>query len=170
VADWGNGRVLEYDAPLSTDRTADRVLGQPDFTSNTANNGGVSANSLDPSTVALDAQGNLYVADIGNNRVLEYDAPLTTDRTADRVFGQPDFTSNTANNGGVSANSLYNPIGVALDTQGNLYVTELSNSRVLEYDTPLSSGTTADRVFGQVDFTHNTPNNGGISANSLYYP
>ena len=37
------------------------------------NNGGVSANSLNqPTGVALDASGNVYVADIYNNRVLEY--------------------------------------------------------------------------------------------------
>ena len=36
-----------------------------------------------PIGVAVDASGNLYVADSGNNRVLEYNTPLTTDITAD---------------------------------------------------------------------------------------
>jgi hypothetical protein len=67
-----------------------------------------------------------------NNHVLEYDAPLTTDRTADRFFGQPNFTSNSYNN--IGANSLYQPSGVALDAQGNLYMADFYNSRVLEYD------------------------------------
>lgn len=168
VADGGNSRVLEYDAPLTTDRTAERVFGQPDFTHSTVNNGGVSATSLyAPSGVALDAQGNLYVGDTNNHRVLEYNAPLTTDPTADHVFGQPDMDSNTINNGGLSAASLHSPRGVAVDALGNLYVADHTNNRVLKYNTPRSAGTTADRVFGQPDFTHNTANNGGISASSL---
>ncbi|MEP7359791.1 MAG: NHL repeat-containing protein, partial [Anaerolineales bacterium] len=171
VADTNNNRVLEYDAPLTAGAIADRVFGQPDFTHDTANNGGISANSLQaPSGVVLDAQGNLYVADSGNYRVLEYDNPLSTNTTADRVFGQPDFAHNTANNGGLNANGLSYPASVALDAQGNLYVADAGNSRVLEYDAPLTTNRTADRVFGQPDFTHKIVNNGGVSANSLYAP
>jgi hypothetical protein len=54
------------------------------------------------------------------------------DTTAVRVFGQPDFTHNTINNGGLSATSLQNPWGAALDTKGNLYVADSVNNRVLE--------------------------------------
>jgi hypothetical protein len=84
--------------------------------------------------------GNLYVADYANNRVLEYAQPLAAgaDRSADRVFGQPDFTHNASNNGGVSATSLAAPSGLALDRQSNLYVTDGGNSRVLEFDWALA--------------------------------
>ena len=161
VADPGNNRVLEYSTPLTTDTTADLVFGQGgSFTSDTVNNGGLSANSLNaPEGVALDAGGNLYVADFNNNRVLEYSTPLTTDTTADLVFGQGgSFTSDTVNNGGLSANSLNAPEGVALDAGGNLYVADSRNNRVLEYNTPLATDTTADLVFGQFVFSHNDPN------------
>ena len=63
-----------------------------------------------------------------------YDAPLTTDRSADRVFGQPDFGTVTVNSGRVSAVSLYGPNGLALDAQGNLYVADSGDNRVVEYD------------------------------------
>jgi hypothetical protein len=46
------------------------------------------------------------------------------DAVADAVFGQPDFTSNTANNGGRSASSLSRPNGVAVDAAGNTYVVD----------------------------------------------
>jgi hypothetical protein len=42
--------------------------------------------------------------------------------------------------------------------------------RVLEYDTPLSNGTAADRVFGQPSLITNTVNYGGVSATSLHLP
>ena len=85
----------------------------------------------------MDASGNLYVADEGNSRVLEYNTPLSTDTTADLVFGQGgSFTSAVINSGGVSASSLYYPTGVAVDAGGNLYVADYGNHRVLEYDKP----------------------------------
>ena len=56
---------------------------------------------------------------------------------AARLRRQPDFTSNAANNGGLSANSLFNPYGVALDWQGSLYVADYLNSRLLVYDRPM---------------------------------
>src|SRR5664280_632792 len=74
----------------------------------------------------------------------------------------------TYNKGGISANSLAYPFGVALDSSGNLYVADYPNSRVLFYP---SGSTTATRVYGQGgSFTTNNPNNGGVSANSLYGP
>ena len=48
------------------------------FTTSAANNGGISANSLNkPWAVALDSSGNFYVADLHNNRALIY-PPTTT--------------------------------------------------------------------------------------------
>jgi CSLREA domain-containing protein len=164
-----------YSIPAGGDTVADRVFGQPDFGSFTCNNGGISASSLcDPAAVAVDAAGNVYVTDQSNNRVLEYDSPLTTDRVADRVFGQSgSFSTNTCNKGGViSASSLCLPSGVAVDGSGNLFVVDRGNSRVLEYDSPLTTDTVADRVFGQGgSFTTNDCNKGGvISASTLCGP
>lgn len=122
--------------------------------------------------MALDARGNLYVVDTGNHRVLAYQA-AAGDATADKVFGQPDFTSGTANNGGLSASSLNNPLGLGVDVYGNLYIADSENHRVLMYRFGASGDRTADRVFGQPDFTSNTFNNpalGGLGAASLNYP
>ena len=173
VADSVNNRVLEYNAPLTT--TANQVFGQGgDFTSGDCNGDtfdiGSSADDLcTPTDVAIDPANNLYVADTGNGRVLEYNPPLTN-TTADLVFGQGgDFTSNNCDfDVGVlndtdasTANDLCTPIGIALDGSGNLFVADGGNSgnnRVLEYNTPLTSDTTADGVLGQLDFTHQNSN------------
>jgi len=170
VADRGNHRILEYDSPLTGDTVADRVFGQPDFITGTANTGGISAASLNfPTELSLDVSGNLYVAEFNNNRVLRYDNPLADfmGALADLVIGQPDFTTGTANTGGLSAGSLSGPSGVAVDAQGSLYVGEFFNNRVLRFDSPLVNGDTAGVVLGQAGFSTNTSNAGGLSASSL---
>jgi sugar lactone lactonase YvrE len=151
VADSFNSRVLEYNAPLTTSGVgAARVFGHlGSFTLHQCNDiaTGLNADSLCTSQgVGFDAAGNLYIADSGNHRVLEYYTPLQTtakpgsgDTTADRVFGQADnFTSNLCNFGGLtpSPKSMCNPADAASDSAGNLYVSDYSNNRVLEYDVP----------------------------------
>ncbi len=121
-----------------------QVYGQGgSFTSNTANNGGISADSLgNPADVAADA-GGVYIVDQGNNRVLYYSGTSTT---ATRVYGQGgSFTSNTGNKGGISADSLYFPNTIAVDA-GGVYIVDGTNNRVLYYP---GTSTTATRVYGQ---------------------
>ena len=134
VADTQNNRVLRYPAGSTT---AEAVYGQGgDFTTNTANKGGVvSADTLNtPSGLALDSSGNLYGSDTASNRVLYYPAGSTT---ATAVYGQGgSLSSNTNNNGGISANSLWSPFGLALDGSGNLFVADTVNQRVLEFPSP----------------------------------
>lgn len=138
VGDEFNNRVMLFLAPLANGKAAARVFGQPGFATNTANNGGISASTINFSgssaIVAVDpVTGNLYVSDALNNRVLEYANPQANS-VAGRVFGQPNFTTATANTGGRSANSLQDPAGVAVDSAGNLYVSDRLNHRVLRYD------------------------------------
>ena len=186
VSDSQSNRVLEYNQPFAgcgvfpcVGGSANLVFGQGgSFTSRDCNIKGVrvDADSLcTPLGVAIDAVGNLYVADRGNSRVLEYNSPLSTDTTADTVFGQ-NGSFNTASCNGpdnmtISADTLCDPSGVAVDAGGNLYISDELNNRVLGYKTPLSTDTTADMVFGQGgSFSSNGLNTGGLSADSLFDP
>lgn len=150
---------------------ADRLLGQPSFTTNVPNLGGVSAQSLDdPRAVAVDSNsGRLFVADTQNHRVLSWPsaASFTSHQAADLVVGQPNFTTNTPNTGGVSEKALNTPEGVAVDLSGNLYVADMGNNRVLVFKAPLSSGMRATFVLGQADFTSNRPNRDNPAPSSV---
>ena len=158
VLDASNNRVLGWRdvTTLHDGKRADVVIGQPDELSVGCNTGGVSAASLcfvqsfngyaySPG-LAVDAEGNLYVADQYNLRVLGYRRPFDTDGVADLVIGQPGFNQLEPWSG-VSATRLYRLHGLAVDAQGNLYVGD--EIRVLELDRPFATDGVADRVFGQ---------------------
>ena len=160
-------RVLEFDNPLGFP-DADRVFGQPDFNSDTPNNGGVSATSLNgPSSIVVDAAGRLWISDTGNHRVLEYDHPLTSN-VADRVIGQSGFTVNYVNGGPLGG--FNTPAGIAIDGSGRLWVADSSDNRVLEFDDPIASPIPS-QVVGQTDFVSGSENAGGTrSAIGLAHP
>lgn len=143
----------------ATSTTAGGVYGQlGSFTTSAVNP--VGADSLSsPRGVAADANGNIYVADRSNNRVLFYPFGQTT---ATRVYGQGgNFSTSIA---GLSATSLNTPNRVTVDSTG-LYISDAQNSRVLYFP---GSSTTPTRVYGQNgDFTSNTFNASGVNANSL---
>ncbi|MGC2758692.1 NHL repeat-containing protein [Candidatus Binatus sp.] len=143
----------------TADQTADRVLGQIGFTQNTLNFGG--PNALNgPSSAAVDGQGNLYVVDQGNNRVLGFAgaASFLNGASATLVIGQPDFYSNRPAYPTITPSSLNQPMAAATDPAGNLYVSDFGDNRVVEYDAPFASGYTAGEpasiIFG------NTSSNG----------
>lgn len=146
--------------------SATRVYGQlGSLTSSTANNGGISANSLSgPQGITSDGSG-ILVTDTVNHRVFYYAASSTT---ASRVYGQlGSYVSGTGNNGGITANSMFTPDMVFVDNTG-VYVSDFSNNRCLFY---AGTATSATRVYGQLgNLTTGTANNGGINANSLSGP
>jgi sugar lactone lactonase YvrE len=166
VADHGNHRVLIYEPSPMNGEAATIVLGQGgDFTTSIQNKGEViSGDGMNfPREIAVNASGNLYVADQSNHRVLIFNTPLTS-TTADRVLGQADLASNDPNNGGgntPNASGLDSPTGVAVDNAGNVYVADRSNHRVLKYSDPvITTGMDADFALGQTDLASKLINSG----------
>lgn len=89
---------------------------------------GLSATEVElnmPTDVKLDARGNLYIVDSGNDRILRMDnRGIVTAVVGD---GTPGF----AGDGGLpQAAQLNRPYGIALDTSGKLYIAEYGNEKV----------------------------------------
>src|SRR5260221_542995 len=138
------------------------VIGQPDFTSSSSNQGSSipAANTLSSVIVGIDTDGTrLYVSDASNNRVLIYNhLPTTNNASADIVLGQVDMTHNTANQGGTASASTLNAPRGLFANNGKLFVVDLSNNRVLIWNTlPTSNDQPADVVVGQPDFSTTSP-------------
>lgn len=160
VSDTLNHRVLRIPPPYTAG--ANLVLGQADFTSNASNRGGQpAANSFNfPRGLAFDAAGNLYVADIYNNRVVRFAPPFSNGEAAVGLFGQPSFADNTSR---TTNDGLYVPTAVVAHPDGYIFIADRNNNRVLRW-TP--GATSADLVLGQPDF-ESTPAfySGGLPPN-----
>jgi hypothetical protein len=69
-----HNRVLKFSSPFTNGQNASSVFGQADFTSALVNRGGIAAaNTLCcPVSAKYDWAGNLWIVDMGNNRVLRF--------------------------------------------------------------------------------------------------
>lgn len=138
--------------------SADLVLGQPDFSSNTPP-GTTQASMNGPSGIAVDpVSGKVFVSISGQNRILRFagSAALANGANAEAVIGQGDYMSDTS---GISATTLNNPYGIDVDPAGRLWVADFGNARVLMYEDAANLpefGAAADLVLGQPDFVTNT--------------
>ena len=161
------GTLTVIDSAYFNGQPASLVLGQPDFTSNTA---ALTASGMNvPFGVAIDPiSGKVFVADANNKRVLRFasGAALINGAAADGVFGQPNFTSNTP---ATSASGMGGPSGVAVDSAGRLWVADSGNQRVLRFDNAASkaNGAAADGVLGQANFTSSII---ATTASGMYNP
>src|SRR5439155_144839 len=83
------------------------------------------AQLLRPPGVALDPAGNLYIADRNNDRIREV--------TPGGIFSTDAGTGGegfSALDGAATVAQLNEPVGVALDPAGNLYIADLGNRRI----------------------------------------
>ncbi|KPA18527.1 hypothetical protein MHK_001255, partial [Candidatus Magnetomorum sp. HK-1] len=155
----------------ANNQAADVVLGQSDFTSDIS---GTTNNLFDnPVCVSVDSTtGKVFIGDLLNNRVLRFSSTSAAinGSAAEAVFGQADFVSGLANRGGsTAANTIFSPVRTFVDSFGRLWIADRDNHRVLRFDNASSknSGSSADGVLGQADFTSYTS---GTTQSKMFSP
>ncbi len=164
VPDSYNNRIVKYEDPFATDSVADEVWGQWDFSGGTCNRGGPRRPTAETlcfhsqtnfplanrygNGVEIDPNGNMWVADGGNNRVLRFPVdPDTGDiaRAADLVLGQRSFHGEGTGDG---LDEMHAPSAVRMAGDGRLFVADTLNNRVLVFQPPFRSGMSAAQEFG----------------------
>jgi streptogramin lyase len=108
--------------PINPSNAVVTTLAGPSFGGSTAGAGSTSSFN-DPEGIAVDAAGNVYVGDVGNNliRKISPSGVVTTLAGA----GQ----SGSANGTGTAA-SFFGPWGIAVDNEGNAYVADNGNNMI----------------------------------------
>jgi len=124
----GNGVYVDYDLDVGDGSPAE------------------SAELSAPLGLAFDADGHLYIAESGNNRVRKVDTMGIISTIAGMgVWGQGGYSGD----GGAATSAKLNyPMDVAFDAGGNLYIADSNNNRVRKVDkTTGEIGTVAGQGF-----------------------
>ncbi len=122
IADNGNNRVRKITAATGVIST---VAGNGTQGFSGDGDLAIAAELFYPQGVAVDAAGNLYIADSGNNRIRRVTAAGIISTIAGN--GTPDFSGD---GGLATAAELGYPVGLAVDSAGNLYIADMSNDRI----------------------------------------
>lgn len=200
----GNSCTTNSDCPgsycqIQADKNPDIILGQPEpWLSGCNHDSGMQNYPLKPQasaatlcgmnpdsisileagamiTMDTDENGNLYISDLYNHRVLRYDNPFLNDTIADHVWGQENFSNGECNLGlgyfsPTNKSLCLAPLpgfgnlktGVDIDSNNNLWIADTQNSRVLRFKYNSETGVPdhdPDLVLGQTNFSSRTPGN-----------
>ena len=159
ISDEINHRLLLYNkVPTKWNQRPDFVLGQNNDTDKILLNPPTASSLNTPKDLWCNDQ-YLIVTDAFNHRVLVWKNAITkNNQPADLVLGQDNFTGNSIDKGGaISDSGMNHPINVHLDEFDRLFVSEMTNNRILVFEnfSQITSGASAQYVIGQDDFTTN---------------
>lgn len=187
ISDRGNHRVLSWSQlPEENGEPAGLVLGQEDFADCLENRGitttldemtsGLGDESLEGFTISKAQEdtlsqpagiavidGQLYVVDSGNHRVLRWNRlPSENSEAPNLVLGQDNLETNESNRRGfVGSGSLFFPLGIRSGDNKHVFVADKDNHRVLIWNkAPFTNGWNADVSLGQTDMDEREPNRG----------
>ncbi len=154
VADSWNHRVLIWTKfPERNNQKADIVIGQDSFKENSQNKGeDVSDTSLFwPYSVNV-INGQMWITDTGNRRVLGWKNIPDCNKKADILIGQDSFFENLENRGKNIGKNTFRWCHDVDGTEDFLYIADAGNHRVLGWSPIPEKDTEANIVLGQKDF------------------
>src|ERR1035437_6767120 len=137
IADSGNARIRKVSNGVITTVAGGGVYG---FLGD--NGPATSAYLNQPQGIAVDSAGNLYIADWQDNRIRKVANGVITTVAGNGTRGY------SGDNGLATSAQLAYPAGVAVDSAGNLYIADTSNSRIREVSNGVIATVAGDGTFG----------------------
>jgi hypothetical protein len=123
------------------------IAGSSAGTAGHTGDGGPATSALlqHPTALAIDAEGDLYIADTFNNRIqflsqmpscsssCAWGLSATSPGDIYTIAGSSTGSSGDSGNGTAGASARFNsPAGLALDSEGNVYFQDVNNCRIVE--------------------------------------
>jgi uncharacterized protein (TIGR03437 family) len=184
VTDPGNQRVLRFPAASLTANgpSADLVLGQPDFSTNTlpAKYDNTSLTTLNyPTGIMFDPIGRLYISEsiptsqtsATRSRILVFQPPYSSNMAAQRIIGTVVTPTGGSPPPTVGPSQLGAAAGNMFNINNNIAIADSSNSRIMIYN-PFQQFTSdtltqnAQLVLCQTDANSGKSNRGNSDANN----
>ncbi len=123
IADIGNNRIRKVTVSTGTIAT---IAGSSTGSYSGDNGPATAAKLSQPSGVVVDSAGNIYIADYENSRIRKIKVSTGIIVT---IAGNGDY--GYSGDGGAATSAALNlPLGVALDSSGNVYVADSTNNRI----------------------------------------
>jgi uncharacterized protein YjdB len=155
IADASNQRIRK----VNTSGTISTFAGNGGYGFSGDGGAATSAYLNYPASVAVDASGNVYIGDQSNNRIRK----VNTSGTISTVAGSGSGTFG-GDGGPATAAYLNNPMGVAVDISGNVYIADYYNQRIRKI---IGGGTAASVCAGQTLTLNNGASGGAWSSSDL---
>lgn len=182
VADYYNHRVLRFGTTFYSGMPADLVLGATDYNCGYQCYDANPYQLFGPAAISFDQEGNMWIVDQGFDRIVRFPKPFAIGEKADLVIGKSGFSTawsprmnslvTAKYKSGSTCNPdnyhLYTPSGASFDLEGNLWVADTADCRVVRFSKPFSSGQKADLVLGNDNFT--SINHNACHASDIPYP
>jgi uncharacterized protein (TIGR03437 family) len=131
IADTANNRIRK----VNTSGIITTVAGSSAVSTGLIGDGGLATSAIlnSPRGVMVDSSGNLYIADSGNNRIRK----VGTNGIINTIAGNGTTgTVGMVGDGGPAINaSLSVPVGMALDSSGNLYIADSGDNLIRKVTT-----------------------------------
>ncbi len=152
VADTYNSRVRKISNGIITTIAGTGTPGS-------SGDGGLATNAqlTSPVSVAVDSTGNIFISDSDENRIRKVSNGIISTVAGNGTAGY------SGDNGPATSAALNHPNGIAVDSDGALYISDVSNNRVRKV---MNGNITT--VAGNGDF--GSSGNGGLASNAAVVP
>ena len=155
ICDTGNNVIREVYGPKSTVGTPGNIQ--------TIVGGIATIGQLShPAAIAVDANGNLYIADTNNRRIVFFQVASSTFT----VLAGNELIGFSGDNGPALQATLFDPQGIAVDSHGNVYIADTLNGRIRVVSAATGNITT---IAGNGSFGFSGDGGSALSA-AFYFP